>query len=176
MTLADLLYRSLIIGAAATALLDLWQIALNRLFGFGLPNWALVDTVGKPATVTDFTLPTEGYESPWAMAQLVFEHDSATLPTPPRTLVALQDWIKANPGRFTYPQPPDYLGVTFLKQVLHGTLADPAVLQAPLDAATYETTVAPLWAFLDDIHPSLWRQAQAFPENEPALGQLLADG
>jgi len=42
MTLADLLYRSLIIGAAATALLDLWQIALNRLFGFGLPNWALV--------------------------------------------------------------------------------------------------------------------------------------
>ena len=42
MTLADLLYRSLIIGASATALLDLWQIALNRLFGFGLPNWALV--------------------------------------------------------------------------------------------------------------------------------------
>jgi putative thiamine transport system substrate-binding protein len=145
-------------------------------FAEALPNWALVDTVGKPATVTDFTLPTEGYESPWAMAQLVFEHDSATLPTPPRTLVALQDWIKTNPGRFTYPQPPDYLGVTFLKQVLHGTLADPAVLQAPLDAATYETTVAPLWAFLDDIHPSLWRQAQAFPENEPALGQLLADG
>jgi len=141
-----------------------------------LPNWPLVDTLGKPATVTDFTLPTEGYESPWAMAQLVFEHDSATLPTPPKTLAALQDWIKANPGRFTYPQPPDYLGVTFLKQVLYGTLADPAVLQAPLDAATYETTVAPLWAFLDDIHPSLWRQAQAFPESEPALGQLLADG
>jgi putative thiamine transport system substrate-binding protein len=110
------------------------------------------------------------------MAQLVFEHDSTTLPTPPKILAALQDWIKANPGRFTYPQPPDYLGVTFLKQVLYGTLADPAILQAPLDAATYETTVAPLWAFLDDIHPSLWRQAQAFPESEPALGQLFADG
>lgn len=145
-------------------------------FAEALPNWPLVDTVGKPATVTDFTLPTEGFESPWAMAQLVFEHDSATLPAPPKTLVALQDWIKANPGRFTYPQPPDYLGVTFLKQVLHGTLADPSVLQAPLDPATYEATVAPLWAFLDDIHPSLWRQAQVFPENEPALGQLLADG
>lgn len=145
-------------------------------FAEGLPNWPLVDTVGKPATVTDFTLPTEGYESPWAMAQLVFEYDSAKLPSPPRSLAALANWIKANPGRFTYPQPPDYLGTTFLKQVLYGTLAEPGVLQAPLDAATYEATVAPLWAFLDDIHPSLWRQAKAFADNEPALGQLLADG
>lgn len=145
-------------------------------FAEGLPNWPLVDTVGKPATVTDFTLPTEGYESPWAMAQLVFEYDSAKLPSPPRSLAALANWIKANPGRFTYPQPPDYLGTTFLKQVLYGTLAEPGLLQAPLDAATYEATVAPLWAFLDDIHPSLWRQAKAFADNEPALGQLLADG
>lgn len=145
-------------------------------FAESLPNWPLVDTTGKPATVTDFTLATEGYESPWAMAQFVFEYDSARLAAPPKTLAALADWIKANPGRFTYPQPPDYLGLTFLKQVLYGTLADPAVLQAPLDPATAETTLAPLWAFLDAIHPSLWRQAKAFPENEPALGQLLADG
>lgn len=145
-------------------------------FAEGLPNWPLVDTAGKPATVTDFTLATEGFESPWAMAQLVFEYDGAKLPTPPKTLVALAEWIKVNPGRFTYPQPPDYLGTTFLKQVLYGTLPDPSLMQAPLDPATAEATLAPLWAFLDDIHPSLWRQAKAFPENEPALGQLLADG
>ena len=145
-------------------------------FANDLPNWPLVDTAGKPATVTDFTLPTEGFESPWAMAQFVFEYDSAALPAPPKTLAALADWIKANPGRFTYPQPPDYLGTSFLKQVLYGTLADPAMMQAPLDAATAEATLAPLWAFLDNIHPALWRQAKAFPENEPALGQLLADG
>jgi hypothetical protein len=42
MTLADVLFRSLAMGAAATALLDLWALLLNRLFGFGLPNWALV--------------------------------------------------------------------------------------------------------------------------------------
>jgi len=145
-------------------------------FAESLPNWGFVDTAGKPATVTDFTLPTEGFESPWAMAQLVFEYDSAVLPTPPRALAALRDWIKANPGRFTYPQPPDYLGLTFLKQVLYGTLADPAIMQAPLDPAQKDAVLAPLWAFLDDIHPSLWREARAFPENEPALGQLLADG
>ncbi|MEY4984878.1 MAG: hypothetical protein RIR62_3144 [Pseudomonadota bacterium] len=145
-------------------------------FAESLPNWRYVDVAGKPAVVTDFTLPTEGFESPWAMAQLVFEYDGARVAEPPRSLQALGDWIAANPGRFTYPQPPDYLGTTFLKQVLYGVLPDPALLQQPVDEAAYEATVAPLWAFLDGIHPHLWRAAKAFPPNEPALGQLLADG
>ncbi len=153
------------------------QGLLHGPFADGLPNWPLVDVVGKPAVVTDFTLPTEAYESPWAMAQLVFEYDSARLAAaPPKTLVALVDWIKANPGRFTYPQPPDYLGTTFLKQALYGVMANPSVLQSPVSEASYATDTAPLWAMLDDIHPSLWRKAAAFPANEPALGQLLADG
>ncbi len=144
-------------------------------FATDLPNWPLVDVSGKPATTIDFTLPTEGYESPWAMAQLVFEYDTARLPTPPKSLNDLQLWINAHPGRFTYPQPPDYLGTTFLKQVLYGVISDPTLLQSPVDPATYEALVAPLWSFLDGIHPALWRQARAFPANEPALGQLLAD-
>ena len=148
---------------------------LHGPFAESLPNWKYVDVAGKPAVVTDFTLPTEGFESPWAMAQLVFEYDSARVAEPPRSLAALRDWIKANPGRFTYPQPPDYLGTTFLKQALYGVLADPAAMQAPVVAETYEAMTAPLWAFLDDIHPHLWRGGKAFPQNEPALGQLLAD-
>lgn len=32
----------MVIGMAATAVLDIWAILLNRLFGFPLPNWALV--------------------------------------------------------------------------------------------------------------------------------------
>lgn len=151
------------------------QELLYGPFAASLPNWPLVDTQGKPATVTDFTLPTMGYESPWAMAQLVFEYDSARLPTPPASLGALKDWILANPGRFTYPQPPDYLGTTFLKQVLYGVMTASERLQSPVDDASYAEATAPLWAFLDQVHPALWRQARAFPANEPALGQLLAD-
>ena len=142
-------------------------------FAQSLPNWALVDTLGKPATVTDFTEPTQGLESPWAMAQLVFEHDSAKLADPPKSILALADWAKANPGRFTYPQPPDYLGLTFLKQVLYALLPDPLILQSP--AADADPALKALWQFLDALHPNLWRQAKAFPPNEAALGQLLAD-
>ena len=143
-------------------------------FAEALPNWSLVDVTGKPATATDFTLPTMGYESPWAMAQLVFEYDTSRLASPPRSIKALQAWAAANPGRFTYPQPPDYLGLTFLKQALYGLLPDPTILQAPAEVH-YDTAAQALWAYLDALHPSLWRQAKAFPASEPALGQLLAD-
>ncbi len=143
-------------------------------FAEGLPNWSLVDVSGKPATATDFTLPTLGYESPWALAQLVFEYDTARLAEPPKSLADLSDWAQSNPGRFTYPQPPDYLGLTFLKQALYGLLADTTILQSPA-GANYSAAVKPLWAYLDTLHPNLWRQAKAFPANEPALGQLLAD-
>ncbi len=151
------------------------QGLLHGPFAETLPNWPLVDITGKPATVTDFTLPTEGFESPWAMAQLVFEYDTARLQNPPQTLAALAEWSAANPGRFTYPQPPDYLGTTFLKQVLYGVMENLALLQSPVDEAAYDAQTAPLWAFLDALHPTLWREAKAFPQNEPALGQLLAD-
>ncbi len=143
-------------------------------FAADLPNFALVDVTGQPATVTDFTLPTEGFESPWAMARLVFEYDSARVAIPPDSLTALADWARANPGRFSYPQPPDYLGLTFLKQVLYGVMPDPAALQSAV-GASYAADTAPLWAWLDAVHPHLWRQARAFPANEPAMGQLLAD-
>ena len=67
------------------------------------------------------------------------------------------------------------LGLTFLKQVLYGLMPDPALLQAPV-GASYDSDTLALWTYLDSLHPHLWRQAQAFPANEPAMGQLLADG
>jgi Protein of unknown function (DUF2938) len=42
MSMLDMIFRSLVMGVAATALLDCWAILLNRLFGFGVPNWAFV--------------------------------------------------------------------------------------------------------------------------------------
>jgi hypothetical protein len=38
----SLVALGLFIGVAATALLDLWALLLNRLFGFATPNWAMV--------------------------------------------------------------------------------------------------------------------------------------
>ncbi|MDP5083837.1 MAG: ABC transporter substrate-binding protein [Yoonia sp.] len=140
-----------------------------------LPNWALVDVEGKTVQ-TDFTVPVEGFESPWAMAQVVFIHDTADLMEPLGSMQAILDWSAANPGRFTYPQPPDFLGTTFLKQALVDLLDDPSVLSEPATDANYDAVTAPLWAFLDELTPTLWRQGRAYPATGPAQLQLIADG
>lgn len=142
-------------------------------FAEDLPNWALVDVEGKPVQV-DFTVPTDGMESPWAAAQVVFMYDSADM-EPLADMGALLDWAQANPGRFTYPQPPDFLGTTFLKQALYGVLDDPAPLLSPVDEADYDAVTAPLWSFLDALTPHLWRQGRAYPQTGPRQIQLLAD-
>ncbi|UWQ16890.1 ABC transporter substrate-binding protein [Jannaschia sp. M317] len=143
-------------------------------FAEDLPNWQFVDVDGKTVT-TDFTVPTEGYESPWAMAQVVFIHDSDRLAEPPASADAILDWAQANPGRFTFPQPPDFLGTTFLKQMLIDLVEDPAALQAPV-GADYAEISAPLWDFMDAITPVLWRQGRAYPQTGPRQLQLMNDG
>jgi putative thiamine transport system substrate-binding protein len=141
-----------------------------------LPNYALVDVEGKPTTTMDFTVPTDGLESPWGMAQFVFVHDTAVLPDPPRSIPALLDWAKDNPGRFTYPQPPDFLGSTFLKQALLELIDHPALLRKPVVEADFEPATAALWAYLDELHPVLWRSGKVFPSSGPEQRQLLDAG
>jgi putative thiamine transport system substrate-binding protein len=148
---------------------------LDRPWANQLPNYRFVDEEGKPTVLTDFTVPVDGREAPWGMAKLVFFYDTAILADPPRSMAALLAWAKANPGRFTYPQPPDFIGSTFLKQALYELTPDPAVLAKPADDETFKQAAAPLFAFLDELTPFLWRQGRAYPQNYPALRQLLAD-
>ncbi|MBL4600434.1 MAG: ABC transporter substrate-binding protein [Rhizobiaceae bacterium] len=140
-----------------------------------LPNWKLVDWKNKPTITTDFTVATEGYESPWGMAKMVFFHDTARKGTMPDSFAELVAWTGKNPGRFTYPSPPDFVGSSFLKQALSETVADPARLLMPVVESEFETITAPLFAKLDEMHPNLWRSGRTYPKNKEAMRQLLAD-
>jgi len=141
-----------------------------------LPNRRYVDT-GQSTISTDFTIPVDGLESPWGMAKLVFFHDSAeTDPADmPSSARELLDWAIANPGRFSYPQPPDFIGSSFLKQVLSELVEDRSVLLRPVVEEEFDAVAAPLFAYLDELNPLLWRGGKAFPQNYPAMKQLLAD-
>lgn len=155
--------------------LALKQAGLLRRFAERLPNFALVDTVGKPATVTDFTIPVEGHAAPWRMARLVFIAEGRRVPDPPRDMGALLAWAQRNRGRFTHPTIRNFLGATFLKQALFELAPDAAVLARPAEDA-FGATVAPLWAWYDALRPNLWRQGRSFPETGPAMRNLLTDG
>jgi len=142
-------------------------------FAEDLPNWQYVDVEGKTVQ-TDFTVPVDGYESPWAMAQVVFDYDSEDV-SPMRSMQEILEWSKANPGRFTYPQPPDFLGTTVLKQILVDVLDDTSVLQEPASDETYSDVTAPLWAYLDELTPTLWRRGEAYPPTGTGMFPLIAD-
>ncbi len=139
-----------------------------------LPNWQYVD-LSKPVRV-DFSEPTEGLESPWGTAQLTFIADKAKTPVPPHSALELLTFAKANRGQVTYPKPPDFHGSTFLKQLLLELTPDPAVLQQPVSTVDFAKITKPLWAYLDQLHPLLWRQGKAFPASVAEMHRMLGDG
>jgi putative thiamine transport system substrate-binding protein len=145
-------------------------------WAFDLPSWRFTDAKALPALKTDFGNPTDGLESPWGRAQLIFAYDQSIVNTPPRSAEDLKTWIMENPGRFTFSQPPDFTGTSFLKQIAIELSPDRDVFAS--DAATVDTdaALAPLWEWLDAVTPSLWQKGRSYPKNSTNLTQLLGDG
>ena len=142
-----------------------------------LPNYALVDVDNKATTTVDFMVPVGGMEAPWGMTKFNFIYDSARVKSTPNSIPELLAWSEKYPGTFTYPSPPDFLGSTFLKQALLELTADPTILRAKVrKSTTFESATAPLWAYLDKLHPNLWRSGTQFPVSSAAQQQLLDDG
>ena len=139
-----------------------------------LPNSEyLLEEIGA----RDFGLATEGMEAPWGRAQLIFMYDSALLESPPRSMRALLDVAKANPGRVTYPQPPSFHGTTFLKQALLELMPGEQreLLAAPVASdALFAEVTAPLWDYLDALHPLMWAQGERQPAGAEEQMKLLA--
>lgn len=152
------------------------ELLLAQDWATKLPNWQYVDVAGKPTITTDFTIPTDGLESPWGMAKMVFFHDTSVEKTVPDSAQELLAYGKENPGRITYPLPPDFIGSSFLKQILLETVTDPSVLQKPVVEAKFSDVTAPLFDYLDQLHDVAWRGGNNFPKSYPAMRQLLADG
>jgi putative thiamine transport system substrate-binding protein len=151
------------------------QGLLHGPFVESLPNAKFLDLSPGSAASVDFTVPVEGYESPWRLARFVFVHDSARVPEPPRSMAAFVDWAAANPGRLTHPDVSNFMGATFLKQALIELTPDPAVLQAP-DRRDLRCRHRPLWGWYDALRPNLWRGGETFPENQSVQQQMLNDG
>ncbi len=144
-------------------------------FAESLPNFRYVDTENKPTTRLDFSVPTDGMESPWGMAQLTFFADAAALPVLPQSMDELLALAKRQAGRISYPRPPDFHGTTFVKQALLELAPEPARLGRPVSAEAFTQQSAKLWAFLDALHPHLWRSGRQFPQSAAAIRQMMAD-
>ena len=150
---------------------------LHGPFTQQLPNWQYVDT--RLPIDEDFTEPTVGLEAPWGVGQLVFIHDKETLNNPPKNFAELLSLAKAFPGKVSYPQPPEFHGSSFLKAALLELTNEPDSLYTAIDSQTerqrFEKVTAPLWQYLDQLHPVAWQQGKRFPSGTSETIQLLDD-
>jgi putative spermidine/putrescine transport system substrate-binding protein len=138
-----------------------------------LPSFDYVD----PESVAfDFGYPVNGFEAPYGRAQFVFEYDTARFPEPPRSFEELLAWVQRNPGRFTYPQPPDFTGSAFIRQVFYAVTGGHEQYMDGYDQELFDRNAPLLWEFLNEMEPFLWQKGGTYPKDVAALDTLFARG
>ncbi len=139
-----------------------------------LPNNDLIDW-NNSAVANDFGVPVENCEVPWSTAQFAFAYDTARMDEPPGSIAALIDWIKTNPGRFTYPAPPDFNGSVFVRHVFYHVAGGVQKLLGPFNQAVFDEVADNTWQLLNELEPYLWREGKTYPTSITTLDQLFAN-
>jgi putative spermidine/putrescine transport system substrate-binding protein len=140
-----------------------------------LPNQRFVDWT-NPTVKNDFGTPVAGMESPWGSAQLVMIYDSARLAEPPRSVGALLEWIRAHPGRFSYPAPPDFTGSVFIRHIFYHVAGSVERWQGDYTLGELEQAAEETYRVLRELRPALWREGSTYPESPVRMNTLFADG
>lgn len=124
----------------------------------------------------DAGFPIEGYEAPYGKAQFNLEYYVDRTPHPPDTFAKLFDWVKANPGVFTYPQPPDFTGSAFVRQAFYALTGGHQQYMDGFDRALFDRNAPALWSYLNEIEPYLWLEGSNYPKNLATLDVLFERG
>ncbi len=141
-------------------------------FADALPNIRLYD---PEARGRDFGTSIDGYEAPWQKAQFVMAYDTARVAEPPRSIDALQTWIKAHPGRFTYIAPPDFTGSAFLRHILLHFGGYSPRFQFGFDQQLYKQSSEATIKLLNGLKPYLWRKGETYPPTLKDLDRLFVN-
>jgi len=148
----------------------------NLLFGSFAQMLPNIKYYNDASTTYDFGYPIEGYESPFGAAQVVMEYNSKYVPNPPKTIPELVAWIKQNPGKFTYPAPPDFTGSVIVRHFFYANANNINELMGPFNESVYDRVAAKTWAMLNDIKPYLWMNGKTYPESIVKDRELMSNG
>ena len=148
-------------------------------FAHHLPNFTRYVDPAAQDIAYDFGFPTQGFETVYSRAQLVFYYDTARVKSPPTNLVQLVRWVREHPGRFTYPVVDDYTGSAFVRNVFFHTNSTggyQTFLTGAFDAALTEQAASTTWAYLNGLKPYLWKQGKEYPKTVNELDELFQKG
>lgn len=139
-------------------------------FTGNLPSIALV----APSTLdSDFGERIEGLEAPWGEAQFNFIYRGKG-EVPFTDHKSLMEYVKANPGRFTYPAIPDHTGSAFVRNIAMDILGAENVVNMTPEGL--EKNLSAVWEYFEEIKPYLWRKGETYPEGEGKLDTLYNSG
>ena len=141
-----------------------------------LPNTEKYIDQDDPETMNDFCKPIDGYESPYAKAQMVMFNDSAVTPETPKNADELLEYAKANAGKVTYPALPDFTGSAFVRNIIYEKCGWEQFQTMEADKATVKEAIEPALEYLRELNPYLWKEGQTFPADSTALDKMFQDG
>jgi len=137
-----------------------------------LPNAQYIDSA-SPIIMKDSEQDPAGYESPWGRVQFALIYDSLRTPDPPRTVAALGEWIRTNPGRFTHDQ--QFTGTTFLVTLLYALGGGVERFQGGFDSLRYAEASRRVFDWLERHRPAFWREGRTYPLGVAELHRLFAN-
>ena len=124
---------------------------------------------------SDFTVPTEGYESPWAMAQVVFMYDTADMRAAAQR--PRRSWTGPRPIRAASPIRSRRISSArrSSSRCLIELTDDSDTLSKPVDEADYAAVTGAALGVSRRADAGALASGSAYPATGPAQLQLMAD-
>ena len=141
-----------------------------------LPNMENYIDLNDPETLNDFCMPIEGYEAPYAKAQMVMYADTAVTPDLPTSAEELLAFCQANPGKVTYPALPDFTGSAFVRNLIYEICGWEQFQTMEADYDTVKAAIEPALEYLRQLNPYLWNEGKTFPDSSTTVDAMFADG
>jgi len=146
--------------------------ALYGPFTDKLPNSSKLDFENRFIGI-DFQQKISGYECPWGNVQMCWIYDSIRVPNPPKTINDLSEYIKTNPGKFTFPN--NFTGMTLLKSWLIELAGGEKELAGKFNELKYDLASKKLWQFINSNKSNFWKEGKTFPNSVAPLHQLFVN-
>lgn len=144
-------------------------------FSNKLPNMKKYINNDDPEVKYDFGVSIDGYEVPYGKAQFVMIYDKDKVPSAPKNHEELLEFVKKNPGKFTYPAPPDFTGSAFVRNIIYDIVGYEKFVNMKPDKEQVEKEIKPAIDYLKQLKPYLLNNGKTYPANIAALDNMYSD-
>lgn len=123
----------------------------------------------------DFGYPVEGLEAPFGKAQFVMIYDSGKVDNVPSNYKELLQFAKENPGKLTYPAPPDFTGSAFVRNIIYDIVGYEQFLDMEANEEIIREAIQPAIDYLIELKPYLWKEGKTYPAESGLLDNMYSD-